>query len=91
MKVVSVIFLLIGISLGDLQDIEGAILKGANYVREKLLSRSGVHLQSLSAFHDFMSFHNKTYSNKEEYKMRYNVFRSNMKIVEKLQVNTSLT
>ena len=43
------------------------------------------HLGSLSAFHDFMSSHNKTYSSREEYKSRYRVFKSNMKIVERLQ------
>ena len=58
--------------------------------RDKLLSRSGAQLQSLSAFHDFMMYHNKSYSSKEEYKMRYNVFRSNMKIVEKLQVKIDI-
>jgi len=42
-------------------------------------------LQSLGAFHDFMSFHNKTYTDKEEYKYRYGVFKQNMKKVQFLQ------
>jgi len=42
-------------------------------------------LQSLGAFHDFMSFHNKSYANKEEYKYRYGVFKQNMKKVQFLQ------
>ena len=49
------------------------------------------HLGSLSAFHDFMSTYNKTYPSREEYKSRYRVFKSNMKIVERLQVNTCLS
>merc|ERR1711971_336624 len=48
------------------------------------------HLGSLSAFHDFMSSHNKTYSSREEYKSRYRVFKSNMKIVERLQAMLSM-
>jgi len=42
-------------------------------------------LQSLGAFHDFMSFHNKSYATKEEYKYRYGVFKQNMKKVQFLQ------
>jgi len=43
------------------------------------------NLQSLGAFHTFMSAHNKTYSGMAEYKRRYRIFRSNMKVVERLQ------
>ena len=43
------------------------------------------HLGSLSAFHDFMKSHKKTYPSREEYKRRYRIFKANMKIVEKLQ------
>jgi len=42
-------------------------------------------LQSLSAFHQFMDFHNKSYASKEEYKHRYNVYKENMKKVQFLQ------
>eukprot|EP00092_Neocalanus_flemingeri_P015017 GFUD01016219.1.p1 GENE.GFUD01016219.1~~GFUD01016219.1.p1 ORF type:complete len:603 (-),score=178.52 GFUD01016219.1:232-1977(-) len=42
-------------------------------------------LQSLGAFHDFMSFHNKSYATKEDYKFRYGVFKQNMKKVQFLQ------
>jgi len=42
-------------------------------------------LQSLGAFHDFMSFHNKSYGTKEEYKYRYGIFKQNMKKVQFLQ------
>ena len=45
-------------------------------------------LQSLSAFHQFMDFHNKSYASKEEYKHRYNVYKENMKKVQFLQVKT---
>jgi len=85
MRISLVLFLWLDLSLGSIEDIEEALSNGASYIRDKLLSRSGAQLQSLSAFHDFMMYHNKSYSSKEEYKMRYNVFRSNMKIVEKLQ------
>jgi len=42
-------------------------------------------LQSLGAFHDFMTFHNKSYATQEEYKYRYGVFKQNMKKVQFLQ------
>jgi len=42
-------------------------------------------LQSLGAFHEFMSDHNKSYDTKEEYKHRYGVFKQNMKKVQFLQ------
>ena len=45
------------------------------------------NLQSLSAFHRFMTLHNKSYVSRDEYKNRYKIFRNNMKIVQKLQVN----
>jgi len=82
MRISLVLFLWLDLSLGSIEEIEEALSNGASYIRDKLLSRSGAQLQSLSAFHDFMMYHNKSYSSKEEYKMRYNVFRSNMKIVE---------
>merc|ERR1711936_735764 len=43
------------------------------------------NLQSLGALHTFMRAHNKTYNGKAEYKKRYRIFRSNMKLVERLQ------
>ena len=43
------------------------------------------NLQSLAAFHTFMSVHNKTYRDAEEYRRRYKIFRSNMKLVGLLQ------
>ena len=43
------------------------------------------NLQSLAAFHTFMSVHNKTYSDAGEYRRRYKIFRSNMKLVGLLQ------
>ena len=43
------------------------------------------NLQSLAAFHTFMSVHNKTYSDAGEYRRRYKIFRSNMKLVGILQ------
>lgn len=42
-------------------------------------------LQSLTAFHAFMSEHNRSYVGREEYKRRYAVFRDNMKKVQFLQ------
>merc|ERR1719206_1618557 len=42
-------------------------------------------LQSLGAFHDFMTYHNKSYATKKEYKYRYGVFKQNMKKVQFLQ------
>jgi len=42
-------------------------------------------LQSLGAFHDFMTFHNKSYATQKEYKYRYGVFKQNMKKVQFLQ------
>lgn len=39
-------------------------------------------LQSLGAFHSFMTEHNKSYSTRAEYKRRYSVFRDNMKKVQ---------
>ena len=53
--------------------------------RSSMQSIRKPHLGSLSAFHDFMSSHNKTYSSREAYKSRYRVFKSNMKLVERLQ------
>ena len=41
--------------------------------------------QSLAAFHDFMAVHNKSYGSRAEYKTRYQIFRSNMKLVAQLQ------
>lgn len=55
-------------------------LKSMKQSREELKQ-----LQSLGAFHDFMSFHNKSYASKEEYKYRYGVFKQNMKKVQFLQ------
>merc|ERR1711990_1352615 len=40
---------------------------------------------SLNAFHSFMERHNKSYSNREEYKHRYRTFRKNMQRVKLLQ------
>ena len=42
-------------------------------------------LQSLGSFHDFMSSFNKTYSSRKEYKLRYGVFKDNMKKVQFLR------
>jgi cathepsin F len=42
-------------------------------------------LQSLTAFHAFMSEHNRSYTGQEDYKRRYAVFRDNMKKVQFLQ------
>jgi len=42
-------------------------------------------LQSLGAFHGFMTEHKKSYTSKEEYKKRYAVFRDNMKKVQFLK------
>jgi len=39
-------------------------------------------LQSLGAFHLFMTEHKKSYASKAEYKKRYSVFRDNMKKVQ---------
>ena len=72
-----------GVSIGQAQllsEIEDALSSGARLLKDKLQP----HTYSLSAFHDFMSVHNKSYSSREEYKARYNIFRSNMKVVEKL-------
>ena len=35
-------------------------------------------LQSLGAFHDFMTVFNRSYSDRREYKHRYGVFKENM-------------
>ena len=42
-------------------------------------------LQSLGAFHDFMTVFNKSYSDRREYKHRYGVFKENMKKVQFLR------
>ena len=42
-------------------------------------------LQSLGAFHDFMSEHGKEYVDRAEYKLRYGVYRDNMKKVQFLR------
>jgi len=39
-------------------------------------------LQSLGAFHEFMSVHKKSYPTQAEYKYRYGVFKQNMKKVQ---------
>ena len=71
-----VLIFCLGYCLGDFLDNNRMV--SAQRIRKP-------HLGSLSAFHDFMSTHNKTYSSREEYKSRYRVFKSNMKIVERLQ------
>jgi len=53
--------------------------------RSLLMITKKNNLQSLAAFHTFMSVHNKTYSDAEEYKKRYKIFRSNMELVARLQ------
>jgi len=42
-------------------------------------------LQSLGAFHSFMTTHNKSYPTRAEYKRRYAVFKDNMKKVQFLR------
>ena len=42
-------------------------------------------LQSLGAFHEFMSEHGKKYVDRAEYKLRYGVYRDNMKKVQFLR------
>ena len=42
-------------------------------------------LQSLGAFHEFMNEHGKVYVDRAEYKLRYGVFRDNMKKVQFLR------
>jgi len=53
-------------------------------VEEGRKSKPG-SLHSLNAFHSFMERHNKSYSNREEYKQRYRTFRKNMERVKLLQ------
>ena len=81
------IFFIVGIGVavgsGIIEDLEDKVLEGITEVKKVLRQP---HHQSLKAFHNFMTVHNKTYSSREEYKLRYNIFRDNMKIVEKLQV-----
>ena len=89
MKSLPVLYLFLGlwfcgvVQSGIVSEVEDVLSAGANYLRNKVEAQP--HKQSLAAFHDFMSVHNKSYSSKEEYKKRYNIFRNNMKIVEKLQ------
>ena len=75
----------IGVAVGNniLDTLEEEVSEVITEVKKTLTKP---HHQSLKAFHNFMTVHNKTYSNREEYKRRYNIFRANMKIVEKLQV-----
>ena len=42
-------------------------------------------LQSLGAFHEFMSEHGKEYEDRAEYKLRYGVYKDNMKKVQFLR------
>ena len=42
-------------------------------------------LQSLGAFHEFMTEHGKEYEDRAEYKLRYGVYRDNMKKVQFLR------
>ena len=89
MKTLPVLYLFLGlwfcgvVQSGIVSEVEDVLSAGADYLRNKVEAQP--HKQSLAAFHDFMSVHNKSYSSKEEYKKRYNIFRNNMKIVEKLQ------
>ena len=48
-------------------------------------------LQSLGSFHDFMAAYNKTYSSRKEYKLRYGVFKDNMKKVQFLRESEQVT
>merc|ERR1711936_741351 len=62
-----------------------AIAASNSFEVEETREERRVHLHSLAAFHSFMETHNKSYSNREEYKHRYRTFRQNMQTVKLLQ------
>ena len=72
-------------SLNLQHDLELGLQAVADAGRSFLAMTRSNNLQSLSAFHYFMRAHNKTYSGQAEYKRRYSIFRSNMRLVERLQ------
>ena len=72
-------------SLSLHQDLQLGLTAVEDVGRSLLTMTRRSNMGSLSAFHSFMRAHNKTYSDQAEYKRRYRVFRSNMKLVENLQ------
>ena len=72
-------------SLSLKHDLEIGLEAVAEAGRSLLLITKKNNLQSLASFHTFMSVHNKTYSDAEEYRKRYKIFRSNMELVGRLQ------
>jgi len=72
-------------SLNIKHDLELGLEAVAEAGRNLLTITKRNNLQSLAAFHTFMSVHNKTYSDAGEYRRRYKIFRSNMKLVGRLQ------
>ena len=67
------------------QDLQLGLAAVEDVGRSLLTMTRRSNMESLSAFLSFMRAHNNTYSDQAEYKRRYRVFRSNMRLVEKLQ------